>query len=52
MILWWIDQRKFYGCIAGNARFRESYDRYLRLICGEGTEAAIRAYLSDVEEAL
>jgi len=41
----WIEQDQFYGDIGQNARFGESFTRWLRLVWDEGTEAAIRTYL-------
>lgn len=41
----WLGQARFYGDIAQNARFGESFDRWLRMIWAQGTEAAIRTYL-------
>ena len=41
----WLDQRALYGRIGQNARFSESFARWLRLLWSEGTEFAIRAYL-------
>jgi mannitol 2-dehydrogenase len=41
----WIDQTAFYGDLGANPRFAQSFDRWLRLIRDQGTEAAIRAYL-------
>ncbi len=41
----WLNQREFYGDLADDARFAESFSRWLRLISSEGTEAALSAYL-------
>jgi mannitol 2-dehydrogenase len=41
----WIDQKQFYGTLGQNARFAESFKRWLDLIWRDGTEAALRDYL-------
>ena len=41
----WLDQRDLYGDLGDNARFSESFARWLGLIWSDGTEAALRAYL-------
>ncbi len=41
----WLDQRDLYGDLGENARFSESFARWLGLIWSDGTEAALRAYL-------
>ena len=41
----WLEQRDLYGDLGDNARFAESFSRWLRMIRDEGTEAALRAYL-------
>ncbi|GGH38068.1 mannitol 2-dehydrogenase [Cribrihabitans marinus] len=40
----WISQARFYGDLAGNARFAEAFEGWLQRIRSEGTEAALRAY--------
>ena len=42
----WLAQAQLYGDLAQNARFAESFTRWLRMIWSDGTEAAIRAYLA------
>lgn len=42
----WLGQRQFYAGLAENAEFRTQFAHWLRMIWSEGTEAAIRAYLS------
>jgi mannitol 2-dehydrogenase len=41
----WIDQKQFYGTLGQNARFADSFKRWLDLIWSDGTEAALRDYL-------
>jgi mannitol 2-dehydrogenase len=41
----WIDQKQFYGTLGQNARFADSFKRWLDLIWRDGTEAALRDYL-------
>ncbi|MCG6901264.1 MAG: mannitol dehydrogenase family protein [Rhodobacter sp.] len=41
----WLDQRDLYGELADNARFSESFARWLGLIWSDGTGAALQAYL-------
>lgn len=41
----WREQTQFYGTLSHNARFAESFDRWLPLVWEKGTEAAIQAYL-------
>ena len=43
----WLNQRDLYGDLADNARFSESFARWLSLIWNDGTEAALRDYLQD-----
>ena len=40
----WLNQRDIYGNLADNARFAESFVRWLGLIWSDGTEAALTAY--------
>ncbi len=42
----WLDQRMLYGDLADDARFRESFIRWMGVIQQDGTEAALRAYLA------
>jgi mannitol 2-dehydrogenase len=41
----WIEQREFYGDLAQNKKFSDSFCRWLDLIWREGTEHALRRYL-------
>ena len=41
----WLKQTSLYGDLANNARFSESFGRWLRLIWAEGTSEAMRKYL-------
>ncbi|WP_299281635.1 mannitol dehydrogenase family protein [uncultured Tateyamaria sp.] len=41
----WLRQEQFYGDLGNNARFAESFTRWLTLVWAEGTEAALRTYL-------
>lgn len=41
----WITQRQFYGDLGENPRFAKSFARWLKLIFGQGTEAALQTYL-------
>jgi mannitol 2-dehydrogenase len=41
----WITQSPFYGELGENARFAESFSRWLSLVWDKGTEHAIRTYL-------
>lgn len=41
----WLDQRQLYGDLAANARFADSFGRWLAMIWAEGAEAALAAYL-------
>lgn len=43
----WLKQRQLYGDLADNARFAKAFAGWLRLIWFDGTEAALRHYLSD-----
>lgn len=43
----WLDQHQFYGDLAQNSRFSETFTRWLHLIWADGTEAALRKYLAD-----
>ena len=42
----WLDQRLIYGDLADNAIFSNAFARWLGLIWSDGTEAALRAYLT------
>lgn len=42
----WIEQRRIYDDLSGDARFAAAFTRWLSLIWAEGTEAAIKAYVS------
>ena len=42
----WLNQRDLYGDLGEDPRFAETFARQLRLIWSDGTEAALRAYLS------
>ncbi|NNE86593.1 MAG: mannitol dehydrogenase family protein [Silicimonas sp.] len=41
----WIEQDQFYGALGQNAQFAASFERWLRVVWDQGTEAAIRSYL-------
>ncbi len=41
----WLNQRDLYGDIADNARFSESFGRWLKMIWTDGTEATLQTYL-------
>ena len=41
----WLAQSKIYGDLGQDARFAESFGRWLRLIWSDGTEAALQSYL-------
>ncbi len=41
----WLNQRDIYGDLAANARFADSFARWLGVIWSEGTEAALQVYL-------
>lgn len=41
----WIEQKDFYGDLASNPRFAETFTRWLTLIWSEGFEAALRRYI-------
>ena len=41
----WLDQREFYGDLAENEQFSESFARWLRKIYGDGAKAALKSYL-------
>lgn len=43
----WLAQSRFYGDLADNAVFARSFDRWLKMIWAEGTEAALLSYVSD-----
>lgn len=43
----WLEQRRFYGDLAGQARFADAFVRWLGLIWEQGTEAALRSYLGE-----
>lgn len=43
----WLSQDQFYGDLEHNARFGESFSRWLKLVWAEGAAAAIEAYLED-----
>lgn len=43
----WLDQRKYYGDLAGDKRFAPVFARWLRLIWSEGAAAVIDAYLAE-----
>ncbi len=40
----WLEQRQFYGDLAGEARFAEAFERWLTMIWEEGCEQALSAY--------
>jgi mannitol 2-dehydrogenase len=40
----WLEQRRFYGTLAEDGRFSETFGRWLALIWSDGVEAALRAY--------
>ena len=42
----WLAQRQYYGDLAGNAGFSQSFGNWLTLIWSDGLEAAITAYLA------
>ena len=42
----WLEQRQFYGDLAGNEDFAPSFRRWLKLIWESGAEAAISAYIN------
>jgi mannitol 2-dehydrogenase len=42
----WIAQTKIYGDLGKNQRFADCFEKWLRLIWSDGTEAALRAYLA------
>ena len=41
----WLNQCNLYGDLGKNERFCESFDRWLKVVWTEGTEAALKAYL-------
>ena len=41
----WLNQCDLYGDLGKNERFRESFDRWLKVVWTEGTEAALKTYL-------
>ena len=41
----WIDQTDAYGDLGQNARFAESFTKWLNMIWADGTEAALKAYI-------
>lgn len=41
----WLEQKRYYGNLAGDARFAEPFGRWLTMIWIDGTEAALRSYL-------
>ncbi|HSF93340.1 MAG TPA: mannitol dehydrogenase family protein, partial [Paracoccaceae bacterium] len=43
----WLEQSRFYGDLAGQARFADAFVRWLGLIWEQGTEAALRSYLGE-----
>jgi len=43
----WLSQDQFYGDLGHNARFSESFSRWLKLVWAEGAETAIETYLED-----
>jgi mannitol 2-dehydrogenase len=43
----WLAQREFYGDLADDPRFADSFARWLRMIWSDGTEAALGTYLRD-----
>ena len=43
----WLEQSRFYGDLADNAVFARPFDRWLKMIWAEGTEAALLSYVSD-----
>jgi len=43
----WIAQEQFYGELGQNARFADSFTRWLGIVWRDGTETAIRTYLKD-----
>jgi len=42
----WLEQRAIYGDLGDDPRFAEPFARWLRMIHGDGMEAALRAYSS------
>ncbi|MDU8911597.1 mannitol dehydrogenase family protein [Aestuariicoccus sp. MJ-SS9] len=42
----WLAQDHIYGDLKGEPRFAEAFTRWLRMIWADGTEAALRSYLS------
>lgn len=42
----WLEQRQTYGDLADQPRFAAAFDKWLRMIWAEGTEAAMAAYLN------
>jgi len=42
----WLAQRQYYGDLAGNAGFSQSFGNWLTLIWSDGLEAAITDYLA------
>ncbi len=42
----WLEQRRWYGDLADRPPFADAFDRWLGLIWSDGTEAALRSYLS------
>ena len=42
----WLDQRQFYGDLGDNPRFASRFAHWLRLIWQDGTEAALRSYIT------
>ena len=43
----WLNQCNLYGDLGKNERFCESFDRWLKVVWTEGTEAALKAYLKE-----
>lgn len=41
----WLEQRKFYGALADDARFAEAFSGGLRMIWEQGAEATLAAYI-------
>ena len=40
----WLEQRQFYGDLAGSSRFADAFERWLALIWADGLEAALQSY--------
>lgn len=41
----WLELRQYYGDLADQPRFADAFDKWLRMIWSEGTEAALKAYI-------